>query len=215
MKKQIFSSPFPVLYDTPPNEDICSLVEPNKRVLDVGCATGRIAEKLTKEKKCTVVGIEVNKAMVKIAKKRCSKVIMANVELLKSINFPEKYFDIILFADVLEHCRNSGEILRNLRRYLSDDGYILVSIPNVANWEIRLRLLLGKFDYKGGTILDDGHLRFFTLSSIKKLVEESGYKVIEVKVRNAFLTSLGKLFKTFFGWGFVIKAEKQRTKHKN
>lgn len=211
MKKQIFPSPFPVLYDTVPNEDICSLVESNKKVLDVGCATGRIAEKLTKEKKCTVVGVEINKAMAKIAEKRCSKVIVANAELLKSINFPEKYFDIILFADVLEHCRNSGEILRNLKKYLSDTGYVLISVPNVANWEIRLRLLLGKFDYKSGTILDDGHLRFFTLSSIKKLVEESGYRVINIKVRNAHLTTLGKVFKTFFGWGFVIKAKKSKS----
>jgi methionine biosynthesis protein MetW len=208
MKKQLFKQPFPVLYDTPPNEDICLMVEPNKKILDVGCATGRIAEKLNREKNCTVVGIEINKEMAKIAEKRCQKVIIANIELLESIDYPNKFFDIILFADVLEHCRNSREILQNLRKYLSDSGYILISVPNIANWEIRLKLLFGKFDYKGGTILDDGHLKFFTLTSIKRLVEESGYKVIEVKIRNTFLKSLGRLFKTFFGWGFVLKAKK-------
>lgn len=208
MKKQFSKQTFPVLYDTQPNEDICSMVEPNKKVLDVGCATGRIAEKLKKEKKCFVVGIEINEAMAKIAEKRCNKVIVANAELLKSIDFPKKYFDIILFADVLEHCRNPGEILQNLRKYLSDKGYILISIPNVANWEIRLKLLLGKFDYKRGTILDDGHLKFFTLDSIKRLIEQSGFKVLEVKTRNAVLKHLGRLWKTLFGWGFVVKAKK-------
>ncbi len=56
------------LYDTSPNEDICLMVEPNKRILDVGCATGRIAKKLRKEKNCYVVGIEINEEMAKIAK---------------------------------------------------------------------------------------------------------------------------------------------------
>lgn len=196
------------LYDTPPNEDVCSMVESNKKVLDVGCATGRIAEKLKKEKNCYVVGIEIDRKMAKIARKRCDKVINANVELLKSINFPKRYFDIILYADVLEHCRNPEEIVKNLRKYLSDKGYILISVPNVANWEIRLKLLMGRFDYQGGTILDTGHLKFFTLTSIIKLVEKAKFEVVGIKVRNAKLRLLGRVWKTLFGWGFVIKAKK-------
>lgn len=196
------------LYDTSPNEDVCSMVEPGKKVLDVGCATGRIAEKLKKEKDCFVVGIEVNREMAEIAKKRCDKVIVDNAETIKKINFPEAYFDIIIFADVLEHCSNPEEILVNLRKYLSDGGYILISVPNVANWEIRLKLLMGRFDYKGGTILDTGHLKFFTLSSISRLIEQSGYRVIGVKTRNMRLGCLAKAWRTLFSWGFVLKATK-------
>lgn len=199
-----------ILYDTSPNDDVCSMVEPGKKVLDVGCATGRIAEKLKKEKDCFVVGIEVNEEMAEIAKNRCGKVIVANAEKVKEIHFPKGYFDIIIYADVLEHCSNPGEILVNLREYLSDKGYILISVPNVANWEIRLRLLMGKFDYKGGTILDTGHLKFFTLSSITRLIEKSGYEVIGVKTRNIRLGSLAKVWRTLFSWGFVLKATKMK-----
>jgi len=156
-------------YDTVPNEDVCSSVECNKRVLDVGCSTGRIAEKIKREKSCYVVGIELNPEMAKVAEGRCNEVIVANIELLEPLNFPEGYFDILLFADVLEHCKNPLEILENYKKYLSDVGYILVSVPNVANWEVLINLLRGRFDYRGGTILDNGHLRFFTLNSIKGL----------------------------------------------
>jgi len=213
MKNQSKKAPYPILYDTPPNQDICSMVELGKKVLDIGCATGRIAGKLRKEKKCFVVGIEVNQAMAKIAEKRCDKVIVADIELVKSIAFPKKYFDILFFADVLEHTRNPEEILQNLKGYLADDGYILISVPNVANWEIRLKLLLGRFDYKGGTIMDDGHLRFFTLSTIKQLVDQAGFEVVEVKTRNMVLKLLGRIWKTLFAFGFVIKAKKRRDKN--
>lgn len=208
IKKTKSQKPEWYLYDTPPNEDICSLVEKNKKVLDIGCATGRIAEKLKKEKGCKVVGLEVNKEMAEIAKKRCDQVILLNVEKAAKLDFPNGYFDILFFADVLEHCSNPGEILVNLRKYLSKNGYVLISIPNVANWEIRLRLLMGNFDYKGGTILDTGHLKFFTLRSIKQLLEQSGYRVVEVKTRNMKLKLLGKLWKSLFAWGFVLKANK-------
>lgn len=208
MKKSFSQKPPWYLYDTSPNEDVCSLIKYGKRVLDVGCATGRIAEKLKKEKGCSVVGIEVNKEMAEIAKKRCEKVILQDAEKVIKLDFPNGYFDILLFADVLEHCRNPGEILINLRKYLSKKGYILVSVPNVANWEIRLRLLLGNFDYKGGTILDTGHLKFFTLRSIKDLIKKSGYKVVEVKTRNMKIRMLGKIWKSLFAFGFVLKAVK-------
>lgn len=208
MNRRLSDSLIPALYDTRPNEDVCALVEPGQKVLDVGCATGRIAEKLTREKGCWVVGMEINRAMAQVAKKRCVRVITTDLERLKPLNFPPKYFDLILFADVLEHCRNPKEILLHLKKYLADGGSILISVPNVANWEIRLKLLLGQFNYKGGTILDDGHLRFFTLKSIERLVRESGFKISEVKTRNTNLKSLGNLWKTLFSWGFVIKAKK-------
>jgi len=195
-------------YDRPANRDICSLVENGKKVLDVGCATGKIAENLVKEKGCEVIGIELDEGMAHEAKRFCKEVIVADLETLKSIDYPEGYFDVLLFADILEHTRNPEEILNNLKKYLSSQGYILISIPNTANWEIRLKLLLGNFDYAGGTILDCGHLRFFTLKSIKKLVEDCGFSITGVTTRNAFLKPLGILWKTLFAWGFVIKAEK-------
>lgn len=193
-------------YDSVPNEDVFRLVEAGKKVLDVGCSSGRLAEKLNKEKNCTVVGIETNKVTAQLAKGRCDAVVEADLESLPVLNYPEGYFDVIIFADVLEHCANPAEILDNLKKYVS--GYIIVSFPNVANWEIRLRLLFGQFDYEGGTILDDGHLRFFTLKSMKELIEQAGFRVVEVHPRNMLLKTLGNLWPSLFGWGFVIKAVK-------
>lgn len=197
------------LYDTPPNQDICDLVESGKKVLDLGCATGRNAEKIKKEKNCFVVGLEINRQMAQIAKKRCSQVIVADLEKLKKIPFPRGFFDLLFFADILEHCRNPEEILKNLKKYLSPKGYILVSLPNTVNWEVRLKFLLGKFDYRAGTILDTGHLRFFTLDSAQKLITNAGFKIIDVKARNIHLKLLGKIWPRLFAWGFVIKAKKK------
>lgn len=195
-------------YDTPANEEVLQMVEPNKRVLDVGCSTGRIAQRLRAEKNCSVVGIEAHPETAEIAKENCQEVLQLNIESLPVLSFPEGHFDVIIFADVLEHCANPQDILKHFKKYLNNNGYIVVSLPNVANWEVRLRLLLGQFEYKGGTLLDDGHLRFFTLETARKLLEDAGYKINRTLIRNAKLKILGNLWPTLFGWGFVFRAGK-------
>ena len=77
----------------------------------------------------------------------------------------EKYFDIIVFADILEHLKEPLEVLKRYKKYLKDDGYIIISIPNIANWKIRFKSLLGRFEYNEYGILDSGHLRFFNEKS--------------------------------------------------
>jgi methionine biosynthesis protein MetW len=195
-------------YDTPANEDVVAMVEPNSKVLDIGCSTGRVAERLKKGKNCQVVGIETHPETAEVAKGRCDEVLKLNIESLPNLNFPDGHFDVILFADVLEHCANPLEILTHFKKYLSSGGYLVVSLPNVANWEVRLRVLFGQFDYKGGTLLDDGHLRFFTLKTAKELLSRAGFRIREFTIRNAKLKVLGKIWPTLFGWGFVFKAYK-------
>lgn len=196
------------------NYKIYDLISPNKKVLDVGCATGKLLERLKKEKDCYTVGIEINGGMARKAKRRCDEVIIADVEKLSDLSFSDKFFDIIVFADALEHLKRPDIALKRFRKYLADYGCILISIPNVAFITVRLNLLLGRFNYTEYGLMDKTHLRFFTLKTVKKLIGESGYKIIyiegynQVRNRYFFLKPLGRLRKTLFATDFIIKAVK-------
>lgn len=189
------------------NEDIFRLVKDGSNVLDVGCASGKLAERLKKEKKCFVAGIESDSGLAGQAQLKCDKVIKASVSEIKELPFAKGFFDCIIFADILEHIVNPDEVLINLKDYLSDNGYILLSVPNIANWEIRLKLLFGNFTY-GHPLIDGGHLRFFTLASIRKLLRYCGYRVVYLNNRNARIKLLGKICKSLFAFQFIIKAKK-------
>lgn len=158
---------------------IIGLIGENKMVLDVGCATGYIGKRL-KKKGCALVGIEIDKECAKIAEGAYSDIIIADVEKLDVISYPEHFFDVIVFADILEHLKNPDATLIKFKKYLKNDGAIIVSLPNIARIEIRLKLLLGKFDYEEIGILDRTHLRFFTLKTAKHLLEKNGYKIISM-----------------------------------
>jgi hypothetical protein len=60
---------------------------------------------------------------------------------------------------------------------LAPRGRLIISVPNAVNITVRLPFLLGRFEYADRGILDWSHLRFFTRSSIRRLLEKHGYRI--------------------------------------
>lgn len=196
---------------------IYQLVGEGLKVLDVGCGSGRLGEKLRLVKNCYVVGIEANDQAVSLAKERLNDVIVADIGKLSTLPYPEKYFDVIIFADVLEHLNHPEKALTFLKEYLKDNGYIIASIPNVANWNMRLKLLLGRWNYKERGLLDKTHVRFFTLETAKKLIEDCGFKMVSLTCTSGWswldwktpLRNPANLWKGLLACNFIFKAVKK------
>lgn len=167
---------------------IIKLIGSNKKVLDIGCYDGGLARRLI-EKNCEVVGIEINADLANKAKKYCNNVICDDVENIINIPYENNYFDVILFADLLEHLKDPFSTIAKFNDYLKDDGYIIVSVPNIANWTIRIKLIFGNFEYEKDGILDETHYRFFTEKSIKQLVEDAGFNITLFDIVPIFLSS--------------------------
>jgi len=163
-----------------PHMKILRYVGRGKRVLDVGCATGYLAERFV-ENDNDVYGNEVDSEAAMEARKHCKDVLVADIETLKELPYPEKFFDTVICADVLEHLKRPDQVLHMLKRYLKPEGLLIVSLPNIAYWRARLNLLLGKFDYEEVGIMDITHLRFFTIKTDGELVERCGFKKVKLE----------------------------------
>ena len=157
------------------------LVGENKRVLDIGCASGYFA-RLLKRHGCEVVGIDVNEAALAAARAHCVQTVHADVEAVPLASLiPNLRFDVVVCGDVLEHLMNPARLLEQVRTILTDDGYLVASFPNVAHGAVRLALLKGQFDYQDEGLLDDTHLRFFTLKTMDEMLLGCGYRVDELE----------------------------------
>jgi O-antigen biosynthesis protein len=188
-----------------PHSKIIRCIGDNKKVLDIGCSSGYIAKELTR-KNCSIIGIEVDETSAEAARKYCDEVVVADVETIKELHFPEKSFDVLIFSDVLEHLKRPDLVLMNFKKYLKPEGFAIASIPNIARFEYRTRMLLGKFTYEKGGIMNRGHLRFFTLKTAKELFESSGYTIGKI-----YYTGLGsklRILPTWFAFQFVIIAKR-------
>jgi 2-polyprenyl-3-methyl-5-hydroxy-6-metoxy-1,4-benzoquinol methylase len=157
------------------------LVGGTKRVLDVGCATGYLAEALV-ERGCTVSGLEYDAEAAEDARPHLERLVVGDVETMDLAEaFGDERFDVIVFGDVLEHLRDPLAVLRKAKALLADRGSVVASIPNIAHGSVRLALLAGRFDYQVLGLLDSTHVRFFTRSSIEDLFREAGMVPIDVR----------------------------------
>jgi len=146
---------------------------PPSRVLDLGCAHGRVGERLRRHGH-HVTGVEIDHNDT--ASRRLDRFVVADLE----DGVPDelgKGYDVVLAADVLEHVRDPAALLRQLRSVIARDGMLLVSVPNFGHWYPRSRVLLGLFDYDNRGILDRGHVRFYTRRSFRRMLRETGWSV--------------------------------------
>ncbi len=151
-----------------------------RTVLDVGCGVGLNGAE-AKKKGAHVTGIEIVPASIERARRVLDEVLVANIETEDVVEkLGDRRFDLILFGDVLEHTIDPLGVLCRLRPFLEDGGRVVVSLPNIAAWTMRVALLRGRFEYEPSGILDDTHLRFFTRKTAMELVERAGLEVLHV-----------------------------------
>jgi len=149
------------------------------RVLEVGCACGAtLLEIKNRYKNAALAGIEINPASARIAS--CfADVSVGNIETYE-LNYPNDYFDYIIFGDVLEHLQDPWNVLNRMKKYLAPGGAILASIPNIMHHSVLMDLLNGCWNYSDAGILDRNHLRFFTSQTIIQMFREAGYTYMQL-----------------------------------
>lgn len=154
-------------------EKVMDRIKENGSVLDIGCGNGKFSGYLKRMKNSNITGIEISEKMARNAKRKLNKVIVGNIED-ENMHLPNSKFDQILLMDILEHTFNPELVLKKIIPVLKKNGEILVTLPNIANWKIRMGLMMGKFEYTESGILDDGHIRFFTYKSAVGLFDNVG-----------------------------------------
>lgn len=193
---------------------------PPSKILDLGCSAGHLALRL-QSLGHHVTGID--HVETPGVAERLGAFVRADLDQ----GIPDEVgsgFDVVLAADVIEHLRDPGSLLRDARAVLRPGGSLVVCVPNIAHWYPRLRTLVGRFDYDQRGILDNTHLRFFTRRSIRRTVEREGFTVRRVEPVGLPLDAVGvegssgrwarfldslslSISPTLFGYQFIVEAD--------
>ena len=146
-----------------------------------------------------IAGIEIDDETAARGKDFYDALFVGDVEKME-LPFQDGYFDCILYGDVLEHLVDPWSLLERHRRLLSDDGVIICSIPNIRHYRILKKLAFrGMWEYAEDGILDCGHLRFFTWTSIISMLEEAGFTPLTTVKRPSGASWLKLLNKALSG----------------
>jgi len=154
----------------------------NKKILEVGSVPGFFTV-LLKQLKYDITGVDINPALIGGLWKKYG-VIVHKIDIEReALPFDSGLFDVIFFAEVLEHLRiNPLNALREVYRVLKPNGKIIISVPNITPIH-RIHFLIGK-DYQGNIVKEFekldwlghmGHFRLYSISEVKNILEYIGF----------------------------------------
>lgn len=155
----------------------CRDLKDDIRVLEVGCDCGGNLFSIKKlHKNAKLYGADINEGSLRFASE-FAEVKVNNIED-HDLSFDRNDFDVIIFADVLEHLRDPLSTLIYCKKLLKNGGRIVTSIPNLMNIEVMRQLLNGNFTYSEIGLLDKTHIHMFTYNEIIKMfIRDAGYKI--------------------------------------
>lgn len=155
-------------------------------VLDVGCFVGATGAHIKQQWPASrVIGIEPNPEAARRAATRMDHVTCATLEKMdwSAAGVAPHTLDMVVLADVLEHVYNPWHALQLLKPWLKPDADVLISLPNVRNlWLLDRLLNNGEWRYERSGLLDVTHIRFFALADARRMLDETGYRIEDIKM---------------------------------
>jgi SAM-dependent methyltransferase len=140
------------------------------KVLDAGCATGALLEKL-RNRGWACAGVELSPAAEYARKERGLDVRLASLE---ETRFPAASFDLVLASHLIEHLNDPAAFVREVCRVLAPGGYFFVTTPNIAGFQARL------FRGRWRSAIFD-HLYLFSVKTLSALLRQSGFAVERIR----------------------------------
>jgi methionine biosynthesis protein MetW len=113
---------------------IGELVEPNTKVLDLGCGDGELLQWLADNKGVEARGIELNSGKVQRAITRGVSVYQGDIDE-GLVDYPDHTFDYVVLSQTLQETRSPLKVLREMLRV---GRRAIVTFPNFGHWSVRL-----------------------------------------------------------------------------
>lgn len=139
------------------------------RLLDFGCGAGGFLLE-AREAGFEVMGLELGEELADHVRK--THHIPVHSGLVGDAAFCSEQFDVIVSSQVFEHLVDPRGTLRELASHLVGDALLLIEVPNLRDSRERL---------KRGSTMDDSHLFYFSRKSLSRLLEQEGFRVVEVE----------------------------------
>src|SRR3954452_8760361 len=192
-------------------------------LIDLGAAGGELGAAVRDQFERTI-GFEYNGDCIADLREHFDAAVISDLEKVKHLPHGA---DAIVAADVIEHLRDASSLLRLIHRALAKNGRLFISVPNIANITVRLGLLFGVFEYRDRGILDNTHLRFYTLRTIRRDVEAAGFRVLAtrgssvplrliigrftpepiLRIGEKILTLITRVWRSLFAYQIILVAE--------
>ncbi len=192
---------------------ILSLLSPSaRRVLDIGCSDGQLGKEIKDKLSAEVHGIDISIEALRLAQANLDKVFQADIENDNWIEKLSGKYDTVILSEVLEHLFYPEQVLIKIKQILTEQGEVIITVPNLLFWKNRLKIFLGKWEYTDQGLMDRGHIHFFSWGSFVKMIDQAGFYITATAhhIPTRGTKWLGRFFPGLFAYQFIVKIKPKR-----
>lgn len=153
-------------------------------VFELGCGAGTVLNMSSASYKA---GVDISEKAIERAGALASGTQSTDLKVvnidMEDIPWETGSFDGVMAIEVLEHLFDPVHALAEMNRILKKNGRIVVTVPNIGYYFFRwYHLKSGEVsDFHGNGLIINEHIRFYSVKTIRLLLELTGFTVVNVK----------------------------------
>jgi len=178
-------------------KELADFTQSGEKILDLGCANGRLWEAL-QEKKVDYFGVDISEKLIAIAKDKYPEAKFQIADAL-NLSFPDNFFDKVFSISVLHNIPSADfqlQYLKETNRVLKNGGFLVLRVWDFWKRKIFPALLLkytflkiigsSRLDFKDvflpwkdskGKIMIQRYFHCFTKKELENLAKRAGFKI--------------------------------------
>jgi 2-polyprenyl-3-methyl-5-hydroxy-6-metoxy-1,4-benzoquinol methylase len=153
--------------------ELVKKLEGVRSICDLGCGNGHISGRLAAAG-YQVTGVDASASGIQIARRAYPKVQF--IEALIDRDLRSGNFDLVVSSDVIEHLYRPSDLLEAAQSLLKPGGQILLGTPYHGYLKNLVLAATGKMDTHFSALHDGGHIKFFSVRSLSRLLTSHGFE---------------------------------------
>lgn len=139
-----------------------------KSICDLGCGNGHITGRLAANG-YDVTGVDASASGICIARRVYPEARFIHARLDSDLHEIGE-FDLVISSDVIEHLYRPSDLLEAAHSLLKPNGHVLIGTPYHGYLKNLVLAAAGKMDAHFSALHDGGHIKFFSVNSLSKLM---------------------------------------------